>query len=290
MNIEGIMKFIWLTLCAAVLGLSAYPNSVELNGVTLDFNQFWRSDAVPSRICQAILIISLLGLIRDLLKYRGRVASRLVKRSFINIGFLVALYVPWVLLGSELSIYAQIGLSVLGALIWVLPFVTLMVDGMSVSSTQHQPSQKTTKQTSASGKTEKVKPVAESPADTWAKFANLMADGAGRDRPFEVAGEVDESLERTYDSLKDFKFLLQVEDVFDIKGRGTVVTGLVSRGQIRVNQSVEIHGFLRKRVANVNGIEKSRKLINSARQGERVGIILQGVSPSEIRLAEYIVA
>ncbi|MCR5833740.1 MAG: elongation factor Tu [Selenomonadaceae bacterium] len=88
---------------------------------------------------------------------------------------------------------------------------------------------------------------------------------------------------------KDKPFLMPVEDVFTITGRGTVATGRVERGELKINDAVEIVGLReepRKSVAT--GIEMFRKLLDSAVAGDNVGVLLRGVDRKEIERGQVI--
>jgi len=80
----------------------------------------------------------------------------------------------------------------------------------------------------------------------------------------------------------DKPFLMPVEDVFSIKGRGTVATGRVERGIVKVQEEVEIIGFSETRKTVVTGVEMFRKLLDEGRAGDNVGILLRGVAKDEI--------
>ena len=80
----------------------------------------------------------------------------------------------------------------------------------------------------------------------------------------------------------DKPFLLPVEDVFTITGRGTVATGRVERGQIKVNDEAEIVGIKDTRKTVITGLEMFRKLLDFAEAGDNVGALLRGVNRDEI--------
>jgi elongation factor Tu len=80
----------------------------------------------------------------------------------------------------------------------------------------------------------------------------------------------------------DKPFLMPVEDVFSIKGRGTVATGRVERGIVRVQEEVEILGFAETRKTVVTGVEMFRKILDEGRAGDNVGVLLRGVAKDEI--------
>ncbi len=77
-------------------------------------------------------------------------------------------------------------------------------------------------------------------------------------------------------------FLMPLEDVFSISGRGTVVTGRVERGIVRVNEEVEIVGITETRKTVVTGVEMFRKLLDEGRAGDNVGCLLRGIKREEV--------
>jgi elongation factor Tu len=88
---------------------------------------------------------------------------------------------------------------------------------------------------------------------------------------------------------KDKPFLMSVEDVFSISGRGTVATGRVERGVISVGEEVEIVGLKATKKTTVTGIEIFRKLLQNAEAGENVGVLLRGVNKEDIERGQVIV-
>jgi elongation factor Tu len=80
----------------------------------------------------------------------------------------------------------------------------------------------------------------------------------------------------------DLPFLMPVEDVFGIKGRGTVVTGRIERGVVKVNEEIEIVGIRETRKTVVTGVEMFRKLLDSGEPGDNVGCLLRGVDREDI--------
>ena len=88
----------------------------------------------------------------------------------------------------------------------------------------------------------------------------------------------------------DQPFLMPIEDVFGIKGRGTVVTGRVERGMLNVGQEVEIirAGDVRKTVAT--GLEMFHKLLSTTEAGDAVGVLLRGVNREEVERGQVLVA
>jgi elongation factor Tu len=88
----------------------------------------------------------------------------------------------------------------------------------------------------------------------------------------------------------DKPFLLAVEDVFSITGRGTVATGRCERGSVKVGDNIEIVGIKDTQKSVVTGIEMFRKLLDDARAGDNVGILLRGIEKSQIERGQVICA
>jgi elongation factor Tu len=86
----------------------------------------------------------------------------------------------------------------------------------------------------------------------------------------------------------DKPFLLPVEDVFSISGRGTVATGRVERGIVKVGEEVEIVGIKETAKTTVTGVEMFRKLLDEGRAGDNVGLLLRGVKREEIERGQVI--
>ena len=80
----------------------------------------------------------------------------------------------------------------------------------------------------------------------------------------------------------DLPFLMPVEDVFSITGRGTVATGRIERGKVKVQEEVEMVGLGASRKVVVTGVEMFRKLLDQGEAGDNVGLLLRGVEKSEI--------
>jgi len=78
------------------------------------------------------------------------------------------------------------------------------------------------------------------------------------------------------------KFLMAIEDVFSITGRGTVATGRIERGQVNVGDSVEIVGLKETKATTVTGIEMFQKTLDSGMAGDNVGILIRGIQKTEI--------
>ncbi|MBE6940085.1 MAG: elongation factor Tu [Ruminococcaceae bacterium] len=93
----------------------------------------------------------------------------------------------------------------------------------------------------------------------------------------------------TPDRKEDMPFLMPVEDVFTISGRGTVATGRVERGQLKLNEKVEIVGLQdEKRETVVTGIEMFHKLLDYAEAGDNIGALLRGVAKTEIERGQVL--
>jgi elongation factor Tu len=83
-------------------------------------------------------------------------------------------------------------------------------------------------------------------------------------------------------------FLMPVEDIFTIQGRGTVATGRIERGTIKVNESVEVVGIKDTRTTVVTGVEMFKKLLDSGMAGDNVGLLLRGVERKDIERGQVI--
>ncbi len=101
-------------------------------------------------------------------------------------------------------------------------------------------------------------------------------------------GKIDELMKAVDDSIPeperevDKPFLMAVEDVFSITGRGTVATGRIERGKVKVGEEVEIVGIKDTRLTTVTGVEMFRKLLDEGMAGDNVGLLLRGVQKEDI--------
>ncbi|HBB02743.1 MAG: elongation factor Tu, elongation factor Tu [Candidatus Peregrinibacteria bacterium GW2011_GWF2_38_29] len=86
----------------------------------------------------------------------------------------------------------------------------------------------------------------------------------------------------------DKPFLMPVEDIFSIKGRGTVATGRIEQGIVKINEEVEIIGIKATKKVVVTGVEMFRKLLDEGRAGDNVGLLLRGVEREEIERGQVI--
>src|ERR671923_198865 len=86
----------------------------------------------------------------------------------------------------------------------------------------------------------------------------------------------------------DRPFLMPIEDVFGIKGRGTVVTGRIERGQVKTGETIEIIGFGETRSTVVTGVEMFQKTLDSGLAGDNVGCLLRGVERTEVERGQVL--
>jgi elongation factor Tu len=86
----------------------------------------------------------------------------------------------------------------------------------------------------------------------------------------------------------DKPFLMPVEDVFSIKGRGTVATGRVERGKVKVNEEVEIVGLKETRKVVCTGVEMFRKILDEGMAGDNIGVLLRGIDRNEIERGQVL--
>ena len=117
----------------------------------------------------------------------------------------------------------------------------------------------------------------------------LEGDAEWSAKLMELMDAVDTAIpEPTRDTEKPF--MMAIEDVFTITGRGTVVTGKVDRGVVKVNETVEIVGIREKSTTTtVTGIEMFRKLLDEAQAGENVGLLLRGIKREDVERGQVVV-
>ena len=117
----------------------------------------------------------------------------------------------------------------------------------------------------------------------------LEGDEKWANKILELLNAVDENVPDPQREV-DKPFLMPVEDVFSITGRGTVVTGRVERGVIKVNEEVELVGIKEKPIkTTVTGIEMFRKLLDEGQAGDNVGLLLRGVKREEVERGMVVV-
>ena len=113
-------------------------------------------------------------------------------------------------------------------------------------------------------------------------------DGAiGRDAIMELMTAVDEYVPQP-ERPKDRPFLMPIEDVFSISGRGTVVTGRVEQGIVKVGEEVEIVGIRDTTKTTVTGVEMFRKLLDQGEAGDNVGCLLRGVGREDVERGQVL--
>ncbi|HXO21176.1 MAG TPA: EF-Tu/IF-2/RF-3 family GTPase, partial [Thermoanaerobaculia bacterium] len=86
----------------------------------------------------------------------------------------------------------------------------------------------------------------------------------------------------------DRPFLMPIEDVFSISGRGTVVTGRVDRGKVKIGEEVEIVGFTPTTKKVVTGVEMFRKLLDAGEAGDNIGVLLRGVEKTDVERGQVL--
>ena len=86
----------------------------------------------------------------------------------------------------------------------------------------------------------------------------------------------------------DQPFLMPIEDVFSISGRGTVVTGRVERGVVKVNEDIEIVGIKETQKTTCTGVEMFRKLLDEGQAGDNVGVLLRGTKREEVERGQVL--
>ncbi len=112
-------------------------------------------------------------------------------------------------------------------------------------------------------------------------------DGIGKASVMELMAAVDSYIPQP-DRPKDQPFLMPVEDVFSISGRGTVATGRVERGVVKVGEEVEIVGIKDTTKTTVTGVEMFRKLLDQGEAGDNVGILLRGTKRDEVERGQVL--
>jgi len=125
----------------------------------------------------------------------------------------------------------------------------------------------------------------KTPVIRGSALKSMESDGdPGNDwnkRVLELMAAVDEFIPQPV-RLVDQPFLMPIEDIFTISGRGTVVTGRVERGKVTVGEEVEIVGFGETRKRVVTGVEMFRKILDEGMAGDNVGVLLRGTEKTEV--------
>ncbi len=109
----------------------------------------------------------------------------------------------------------------------------------------------------------------------------------GKDSVMELMKAVDDYIPQP-ERAKDQPFLMPIEDVFSISGRGTVVTGRIERGVVKVGEEVEIVGIRDTQKSTVTGVEMFRKLLDSGEAGDNVGCLLRGIDKEAVERGQVL--
>ena len=115
----------------------------------------------------------------------------------------------------------------------------------------------------------------------------LEGDAAYKEKIVELMNAVDEWIP-TPERDTDKPFLMSIEDVFTITGRGTVVTGRVERGELKLNDEVEIVGIRDTQKTTATGIEMFRKQLDSAQAGDNAGVLLRGITRDQVERGQVL--
>ncbi len=122
-----------------------------------------------------------------------------------------------------------------------------------------------------------------------AKLALRRRQGrAGRSKPSCSLADALDSYIPTPERAVDGAFLMPVEDVFSISGRGTVVTGRIERGIIKVGEEIEIVGIATTQKTTCTGVEMFRKLLDQGQAGDNVGILLRGTKREDVERGQVL--
>ena len=117
----------------------------------------------------------------------------------------------------------------------------------------------------------------------------LQGDAEAEKSVEELMKTVDEYVPEPVRDL-DKPFLMPIEDVFSIKGRGTVVTGRVERGKVKINETVEIVGIKATQSTVVTGVEMFRKLLDEGLAGDNIGVLLRGIEKDQVERGQVLAA
>jgi elongation factor Tu len=112
-------------------------------------------------------------------------------------------------------------------------------------------------------------------------------DEIGKNSIMELMKAVDEHIPQPSRPV-DQPFLMPVEDVFSISGRGTVVTGRIEQGQVKVGEEIEILGIRDPQKTTCTGVEMFRKLLDSGEAGDNVGVLLRGTKREEVERGQVL--
>lgn len=127
----------------------------------------------------------------------------------------------------------------------------------------------------------------DTPVIRGSSLKALEGDAEYEDKIIELMNAVDEFIP-TPERPVDQPFLMPVEDVFSIKGRGTVVTGRIERGIVNVNDTVDIVGIKANQSTVVTGVEMFRKLLDQGQAGDNVGLLLRGIEKEDVERGQVL--
>lgn len=115
----------------------------------------------------------------------------------------------------------------------------------------------------------------------------LEGDAAAQDQVMKLMEAVDATIPEPVREL-DKPFYMPIEDVFSIKGRGTVVTGKIATGRVKVGEDVEVVGIRDTQKTTVTGVEMFRKMLDEGQAGDNVGILLRGLGKEDVERGQVL--
>ncbi len=127
----------------------------------------------------------------------------------------------------------------------------------------------------------------ETPIIRLSALKALEGDDEHQDKVMELMNTVDEYVPEPQRDL-DRDFLMPVEDVFSIKGRGTVVTGRIESGKVAVGEEIEIVGLKDSETTTVTGVEMFRKQLDEGQAGDNVGVLLRGMGKDDVERGQVL--
>ncbi len=127
----------------------------------------------------------------------------------------------------------------------------------------------------------------DTPIITGSALKALEGDPAYEEKIVELVNAMDEYIPEPERAI-DGDFLMPVEDVFSISGRGTVVTGRVERGVVKVGDEIEIVGIRETQKTTCTGVEMFRKLLDEGQAGDNVGVLLRGTKRDEVERGQVL--
>ncbi len=127
----------------------------------------------------------------------------------------------------------------------------------------------------------------EAPIIRVSALKALEGDEAEQEKIMELIKTIDEYIPEPERDL-DKSFLMPIEDVFSIKGRGTVVTGRIESGIVKVGETVSIIGFDNDTETTVTGVEMFRKMLDQGQAGDNVGLLLRGIKQEDVQRGQVV--